>query len=526
MTSLSRRTVIAAGSTLCAAPAIARGTRQHTLICTHDSIAVLDPVLSTADVTRDFGYMVFDTLFGVDSDGNVHPQMAEGHTVEDDGRRIIIALRRGLVFHDGEGVTAADCVASLRRWMARDVFGQKLAELLADITAPSDDRIVLRFRQPFPIAIEALAKFGAIPAFIMPARLAATDPSRPVPEIIGSGPYRFVPAEWNAGNVMVFVANERYSPTPAGPQSMTAGPKLPLMQRVEWRFLNDPSTAAAALQAGEIDWWHNVQHDLKPLLARHRAVTVSRAGDHGSFAYIRPNHLHPPFYDAAARRAVMAAIDQTEFMRALFGEDRDAWTAPVGFFTPGAPMAKRAGFEALAASQAAAREGLARAGVVGAKVTLLAAGDIPIHSTLGVIAADMLRKIGLDVDLAVSDWASLVARRAKREAPAQAGWNAFISTTNGTDTAEPATHRQLRANGLRGWFGWPDIPALERQRDAWFAAPTRAAQTDIAAAMQRTAFTEVPYWPLGHYVVFRAQRNSISGSRTGLTVAWNVRKEA
>src|SRR5579875_4216914 len=172
MVMVFRRNVLAgavAASGLAALPrfAIAQGAAARTLrFVPQANLSSLDPIWTTATVTRNFGYLVFDTLYGTDEQLRPQPQMAEGHAVEDGGKRWTIRLRDGLLFHDGEPVRGRDCVASLRRWMKRDSFGQSVAAVLDALEAPDDRTLVFRLRQPFPPLLKALAKSQPSPAFI------------------------------------------------------------------------------------------------------------------------------------------------------------------------------------------------------------------------------------------------------------------------------------------------------------------------------------------------------------------------
>ena len=420
--------------------------------------------------------------------------MLAGQTVENDGTTWRLTLRDGLLFHDGEKVLARDCVASIKRWGARDTFGQALMARTDEISAADDKTIVLRLKQPFALLPDALGHGGPNMCAIMPQRIAETDPFKQVTEAVGSGPFRFKVNERVPGSLLVYERFDKYQPREDGEASFTAGPKIVYFDRVEWHVLPDTATKAAALQAGEMDWWADPPPDLLPLLRRHNIeILVDRAG---TPMFLRPNHLYPPFDKPAARRALMGAIDQTEFMVAMMGDDTSLWSVPCGFFPPVSPLASDAGLSLLTGKRdyAAVAKALEAAGYQGEKLVLLASEQ---DKPLADIAADVLKRVGMNVDYQIMDTGTAVQRRALTKPPKDGGWNLICALFPSLDLLTPATNSPLRGNGKAAWVGWPDDPRIEELRAAWFNTPDLAAQKKIGAEIQLQAFQSVPYWPLG-----------------------------
>jgi peptide/nickel transport system substrate-binding protein len=490
-------------------------------------LAVLDPILTTAYVTRHHGYMVWDTLYGFDGDYKAQPQMVEGHAVEDGGRRVTMRLRQGLKFHDGEPVRARDCVASIRRWAARDALGQVLMASTDELAAADDRTIVFRLKRPFPMLFEALGKPSTPVCFIMPERLASQDPNQPLRgELVGSGPFRFKADERVPGARVVYTRFEDYIPRAEGTPSWTAGPKRVHFDRIEWHVTPDPATAAAALQNGEVDWWEQPTGDLQPVLRRNRNIVLEIPDPTGLMAICRFNHLHPPFDKAAVRRALLGAVNQADYMTAVIGTDRSLWREGVGFFPPDTPLASDAGMEALTSPRdyEKVKRDLAAAGYRGEKVVLIAATDFPSLNALAQVGHDMFRKAGMNVEFVATDWGTVVQRRASREAPERGGWSVFFTFWAGVDMFNPGVHQSLRGHGQQAWFGWPTIPRIEELRAQWFEATDLEAQKRIAREIQLMAFEEVPYLPLGQYFQATAYRRGLTGVLKGLPLFWNVQR--
>ncbi len=228
-------------------------------------LRILDPIATTAYITRNHGYMVYDTLFATDAKFQVQPQMVDKWELSRDKRTYTFTLRDGLKFHDGQPVRSADCIASIERWGKRDSLGQKLAEAIESWTAVNDKTFRLKLKKPFALTLQALGKLSSNVPFIMPERIARTDPFQNITEVIGSGPFKVVKEEWVPGNKVVYVKNTDYVPRKEAP-SWAAGGKVVKLDRVEWIYIPDSATAAAALIAGEADWWEQLPPDLIPLL--------------------------------------------------------------------------------------------------------------------------------------------------------------------------------------------------------------------------------------------------------------------
>jgi peptide/nickel transport system substrate-binding protein len=252
---MRRRDLLQAGLTTVAAlaaPRIVRAesTKKLRFVPTSD-LTVLDPVVSGNRPTRNHAYLVFDTLYGLDTSWEAQPQMVENHTVENDGLTWTLRLRDGLRFHDKEPVLARDVVASIRRFAPRLSFASALTAATDDLSAPDDRSIRFRLKRPFPHLPEALAGPGANVPAIMPERIASESPFKPVTEIVGSGPYRFLPEEHVSGARAAYERFDLYQPRSTGPVGFTAGPKVAHFDRVEWLTL-ETFSAMAALRAGEI----------------------------------------------------------------------------------------------------------------------------------------------------------------------------------------------------------------------------------------------------------------------------------
>jgi peptide/nickel transport system substrate-binding protein len=490
-------------------------------------LTVVDPVMTTAYITRNHAVMVWDQLYGIDSQLRAQPQMVEGHTIEDDGRLWTFTLRDGLRFHDGEPVRGRDCVASIRRWAARDPLGQALLGRLAEMTAPDDRRFSIRLTRPFSLVQQCLAKLGPPALLIMPERIASTDPFQSIKEIIGSGPFRFVPGERVVGSQVVYERNKGYVPRPDGTPDWLAGPKIVNFDRVEWRVMPDPGTAASALENGEVDWWENPSNDLVPALERNTGIRILDNGRLGTLGTGVFNHLHPPFDKAAVRRIVLEATSQTDFMTAAAGTNPENWRAGVGVFTPGTPMASDAGMQIINGPRRdlpTLKAALRDAGYLGERVVFMVSADQAVQNAQCAVALDVLHQLGMEVDYTVMDWGTLVQRRASKEPPAKGGWNMFITGWNGLDMTTPVTNQMLRANGAKAWFGWPDLPALQALNEAWLEAPDQDAQRRIATDLQREALQQGVYFPTGQYFSRTASRRDISGILQGQFLFWNVRR--
>jgi len=522
----SRRGFLATGAALAAPrPAAAQGARTLRFVPQSD-LGILDPIWTAAYVTRNHGLMVFDQLYGLDERYEPRPQMVEGHVVEEDGRRWTLTLREGLRFHDGEPVRARDAVASIRRWGVRDGFGGSLMAVTEELSAADDRRIVFRLKRPFPLLPLALGKAGSPVCAIMPERLASTDPFRQVTEMVGSGPFRFLADERVPGARVSYARFDGYRPREDGVPSFTAGPKRVHVDRVEWQVLPDPATAAGALRAREIDWWEAPTFDLLPLLARDRGIRVTVPDPTGYIGVMRLNHLHPPFDNPAIRRAILPALAQADFMQAVTGDVPESSRTGVGFFCPATPMANEAGLEALAGprSRDRARAALREAGYKGERVVLLAPTDFPTLKALADIGADLLKGIGFNVDYQAVDWGTLLQRNASQEPVERGGWSVFHTYWSGLDMLNPAVNSSLRGNGRAGGRGWPTSARLEEGRETWLRAPDEATQQGIAAEMQRQAFEDLPYVPLGQMLARTAYRSEVRDVPGGFSLFWNLRK--
>jgi peptide/nickel transport system substrate-binding protein len=528
---MERRDLFKAGAALGAAAlprvAVAQPAQTRVLkMVPQANLTSLDPIWTTANITRNHGYMVYDTLYGMDAEFRPRPQMAEGHMVEQDGRRVIVTLRPGLRFHDGEAVRAADCVASLQRWMRRSPMGQKLEEFTDALEADGDRRIVFRLKRPFPLLLHALAQVSNSPPFIMPERLARTDAFQQVREVVGSGPFRFVPREFNSGSLVVYERNPDYVPTPTGSPSLTAGPKRVHFDRVEWHIIVDPSTAAAALQTGEIDWYEQPPPEIQQLLRRGRQVSVEAIDPLPLTGILRFNHLHPPFNDKRLRQAILPAINQADFMSAIVGTDPSLYMTDVGVFTPGTPLANDAALEPLrgARSVERARALMREAGYTNQPIRLIGPTDILAPSAMTQVGADLVRRLGFNADIVLTDWGSTVQRRTSREPVERGGWSMLFTAFSSFDFVDPSAHFPLRANGTNAWPGWPTIPRLEELRDAWFVAEDLSAQQRIAREIQQVTMDELPYVPVGSYLSVTAQRRNLVDRVSGLALFWGIRR--
>nr|WP_245215122.1 ABC transporter substrate-binding protein [Pararoseomonas indoligenes] len=488
-------------------------------------LPTLDPIWTTAYVTRNHALLVFDTLYGQDSAYKTTPQMVEGHSVEADGRQWRLTLRPGLRWHDGERVLARDCVASIRRWGQRDNFGRLLLAATDELSAADDRTILFRLKRPFPQLPEALGKATNNLCVMMPERLARTDPFTPVTEMVGSGPFRFKADERVPGALTVYERFAAYEPRQDGKADWTSGPKVVHFDRVEWRILPDAATAAAALRQGEIDWWELPAPDLLPLLRRDRRLAIQVQDPTGYIGCMRFNHLHPPFDNPSIRRALIGAVSQADFMEAAVGSDRSMWKDGVGFFCPGTPMASGSGIQALTGPRdlERARQAIRAAGYDGKKVVLLGATDVPVLNAVSEVTADLLRQLGFNVDYQVSDWATVAQRRAKKDPPDKGGWNLLSNFTGGLDQSTPMTHTYLFSNEAAAAPGWPSSPQIEELRMRWLDAPDEGAQKRVAEELQLRAFLDVPYIPLGQYLYATAYRRDLSGVMSGFPVFWNLR---
>jgi peptide/nickel transport system substrate-binding protein len=522
----TRRRILQAAATL-ALPSVARGEGAQVLsVVPQADLAVLDPVWTTSYQTRDHGFLVFDTLFGLDSNFRTSSQMVDGAVSEADGKTWRLTLRDRLKFHDGTNVLARDAAASVRRWGARDGFGQSLLAACDEIAAPDDKTILFRLKRPFPLLPDALAKASPSMCPIMPERLANTDPFTQVTEMVGSGPYRYKTDERVPGDRVVYERNQAYVPRSDGTSDGTAGPKMAHFDRVVWRIIPDPATIAAAMQQQEIDWWLIPDADLLPLLHRQPHTTVETVWPTGFVATMRFNQLTPPFDNPAIRRAIIGAVSQADYMIGMVGTDPALWRDQVGYFCPNTPMASSAGMQVLTGPRdlEAARKALTDAGYKGETVVVLTPTDIASAKALAEITADMLRKLGMTVEAPAMDWATLVQRRAKTDPVGQGGWSIFHTSWAGLDMINPAGHIFLRGNGRAAAPGWPNSPEIETLRNDWFAAPDVAAQQTVARRLQVQAFTDVPYIPLGQYFAPTAYQSNLTGVLKGSPVFWNVRR--
>jgi peptide/nickel transport system substrate-binding protein len=522
---MHRRTFLASAASL-AAPRIASAQAATLKFVPYTDLAVLDPIVTGNYSVRNHALMVWDTLYGVDETYAAQPQMVEGHTVENDGRLWTLTLREGLRFHDNTPVLARDAVASLRRWAVRDAIGRALLEQTDELSAPTDRTIVFRLKAPFPLLPFALGKHVGNVMVVMPQRLAETDPAKAVPEIVGSGPYRYLAAERLQGALNAYGKFDGYIPRPSGTPSLLAGPKIAHFARVEWHTIPDAATAVAALQKGEMDWVEQPSPDHLPSLKRATGVALDVLDPAGSYRYIRLNHLVPPFDDPAIRRAALAAVGQTDMMIAAAGEDPALRRTGIGFFAPGSPMASTAGMAALRdpPDLEAARRLLAATAYKGGLVRISVAATVAPLFAMGQVLAEAWKKIGFNVEFEALEIAAFLQRLAMQVPAEQKGWNASTDGFAGAIANDPVLNTNLRGTGRSGTFGWFDSPGMEALRNRFLAATELAEKQAICHEMQALCFQEVPYIPAGVALATTAYRRDLTPPLRGMPLFHGLRR--
>jgi len=490
----------------------------------HSGLRVLDPIITTAHITRDHAYMIYDVLLAQDAEGKPQPQMAD-FTVSDDGLTYTFTLRDGLKFHDGADVTAEDAVASLKRWSEKDAGGQLIMDRTASLEAPDAKTIVWTLKEPFAPMLDTLSKQSALPPFIMPRRVAETPADTAITDYTGSGPFRFVDAEFQPGLSVTYEKFADYKPREEAARGM-AGGKVVKVDKVKWVTMPDMQTAVGALAAGEIDYIEMMQVDLIPILEAEEGVTVEVREPLGMQTMTRLNFKNPPFDKKEVRQAALKALGQEAVLAAMIGNP-EYYKLCGAVMGCGTALGSETGGETLTASNGVeqARAQLQEAGYDGTPVVLMQPTDVVSLNTQPVVVAQQLRDAGFTVDLQAMDWQTLVTRRPNQGPVADGGWNMFITNWMVPEISTPLISPMLNGRGDDAWFGWPEDPVIEELKAEFIAATDPADQKAVAEKIQTHTLDEVLMVPLGQYTLPQARRNTLTGILpTPVPVFWNVEK--
>ena len=490
----------------------------------HAPVRAVDPVISTAYIVRDYAYMVYDTVLALDADNKIQPQMAEGWTVSPDGKTYTFKLRDGLKWHDGAPVTAEDCVASLQRWMKVDKMGQMTASLLTEIKAVDAKSFSMSFSAATDIALRALSKPSGVAPFILPKRVAMTPPSEPIKETIGSGPFRFVAAEFRPGVQAVFEKNTDYVPR-SEPASGLAGGKVVKVDRVKWVSMPDQMTAVNALLSGEIDYIEQTPPDLVVMVENNPDIKLEVFKKQSQQNLARMNFTQPPFNNLKVRQAALLALDQEDVLKAQIGNAKYYHTCPA-VLGCGSQFESSTGADKLVKGQPEkAAQLLKEAGYDNTPVVLLHPTDVGSLAPMPPVIAQALRKAGFNVEIQAMDWQTVTVRRTSKEPPSKGGWNMFATTNVLPDVADPLGFIGVAANGEKAWFGWPDVPAIEDARAKLARTSDPAEQKKLAEVIQSQVIDQVVMIPLGEFDAVSSMRKRIAGMIDApAPVFWNVTK--
>lgn len=490
----------------------------------HSGLRVLDPIITTAHITRNHGYMIYDVLVAQDKNFTPQPQMAE-FAVSDDGLTYTFTLRDGLKFHDGEPVTAADAVASLKRWGERDSGGQLIFDITASLEGTDDKTVTWTLSEPFGPLLDIVSKQSAVPPFIMPARVAETSADEAITDYTGSGPFVFVEEEFEPGVSVTYAKFEDYVPREE-PVDWMAGGKVVNVDTVKWVAMPDAQTAINALVSGEIDYLEQTPIDLLPILEASPDVVVEVRDPLGYQTMGRMNFKHPPFDDVKIRQAALMAMSQEPVLATLIGNP-EYYQMCGAVFGCGTPLESATGTESLtgAGDAAGAKALLEEAGYDGTPVVLMQPTDVVTLTAQPVVAAQQLREAGFNVDMQAMDWQTLVTRRASQSAPSEGGWNIFFTNWMVPEISSPLINPMVNGRGDDAWFGWPEDPELEELRAEFIAATSADAQKEIAERIQAHVIDVVNYVPLGQYLPVQSRRtNIVNMIPAPVPVFWEVDK--
>jgi peptide/nickel transport system substrate-binding protein len=524
---MNRRFAIAAIAGLCwviAAPCWSQAGEKVLRIVPHSNLTILDPIWTTAYITRNHGYMVYDTLFGMDAEGKIQPQMVDKWETSKDGMTWSFTLRDGLQFHDGKPVTSEDVIASLARWGKRDSMGEMLMNFVSGMQAVNTKTFRIVLKEPYGMVLESLGKPSSLVPFIMPRRVAETPADRQIEDFTGSGPFVFKRDEWKPGERVVYVRNAAYKPRTEA-ASGSAGGKVVKVDRVEWVIIKDPQTQVNALAAGEIDIIEQPAHELYAGLKSNANVRIIEVNPLGLGMTLRFNHLQPPFDNVKVRRAAMAALNQPAFLRAQIGIP-EMYRTCFSIYPCNTAYFTSAGMDFIARpDMKRARQLLKESGYDGQPVVLMQPTDVAVGAKVPVVATQLLRQAGFKVDMQAMDWQTLVSRRAKKDPPARGGWNIFLTWWASVDGLNPLTMNAVNASCDKAWFGWPCDQEIEKMREAFARSDDAATRKKLAERIQVRAMEIGTHVPLGECTNPPAARRNLEGFVTGyFLVPWNIEK--
>lgn len=500
-----------------AATAIAAHAQPKTLrFVAHADVKIVDPTFTTAYISRNFGYMVYDTLFALDAKGVPRPQMVDKYTTSKDGLQWSFTLRPGLKFSDGAAVTSADCVASIQRWSVRDSFGRAMTAAGAQWKTVDASTFTLTLKEPFGLVLDGLAKPSGFPPVILPERLAKAPTTAPLTEVLGSGPFVFKRDEWVPGSKAVFLKNPAYVGRKEPPSGL-AGNKTAHFDRVEWLYLPDSNSSTAALKNGEVDMIEQVPPDYITPLRTDPNIKVGSGGSYQGFVVF--NQLFAPFNNAKARQAVLHAINQEKYVAGM-GYPLDMRTTYCAtWFICGSPNQTEAGAEPFRkVDLAKAKQLLADSGYKGEKIVVLVPTDITYLNAAALVTVQTLKSIGMNVETQTSDWATITGRRAKKDAPDAGGWNVYVTVAGEFDVNSPMANAYLSAACGNSLPGWPCDKALDELRSAWVRETVPAKRKELLDRFQQRAFEAVPYAYFGQYSPAFAARKNLKN----LDLYWSI----
>jgi peptide/nickel transport system substrate-binding protein len=487
-------------------------------------LRVLDTAWTTAAITRNHGYLVYEPLFSYDSKMQPKPQAVENFSVSPDGLKWTLTLRPGQKFSDGSAVTAKDAVASLTRWSKRKASGLAMSARLASMNVVNDRTFELVFKERFGLVLETLSD-AIQPTFVLPEKDATPDPFTQIQfkELVGSGPFSFAMDEWKPGNVAVYKKNPHYVRR-SEPADGFYGGKVVKVDRVEWVYLPDPNTAVQALIRGEVDVMEMPPTELLDLLKRNQNVKVDILDPIGNQAFFRFNSLHAPLNTAKGRQAIQAIIDQGDLLAGVIGNkpyERPCMAA----FGCGTPNATEAASEPFRKGDLnRARALLKEAGYNNEPVVILDPTDQHILHNMAQYLAGKMREAGINVDLQAMDWGTVITRTARPEnakwhiQPSWAPWRVVASPLTSTQLITPCDGRLFNGN--------PCDEAMEKLRLEFMAAPTLETRQAAAEGIQKRFMEIMPYGLAGQFLVPKAWRANVTGVVNATEfLFWNIEKK-